>query len=245
MKIIFLSLLTVFSIQSIDKSLDKSLFDLVKFGDHIDLDKMDELIKKGANINAMNSNDISFIMLLTLHKKREAINRLIRLKINLNHPNSEGNTLLMLNPKMPAISWERSWERLAIYEIDPNIILLLIEAGADVNAQNNDLETPLIFAIYRKSLVLIKLFIKYGALIDHKNKEGKTAIDIAKIQNKDVFEFLKKTRSENVEKRKRKIKVEAGKYISTGSYGPLQYVLEYSDEYVPELENHEEEIWSV
>jgi len=130
------------------------------------------------------------------------------------------------------------------YSIKIDVIKVLIQAGANVNAQHKK-RTPLYLAVDNNHLLLTKLLIISGAFIDNITVDGKTIMNIAKTKSKSIFEFLEKTRSENIEKRKRRIQEEAGKYISTGSYGPLQYVLEYAEEYVPELEYHEEEIWSV
>ncbi len=240
-KLLFLPIFMIFTIQAMSPdnkvmfngkeyhSIDLSLFDHVN-DDNVEL--IDKLIKNGADINAIGMNRISLVMQMTMQGRKKVVDRLIELGVRLNDPDPEGNTLLMFNPTGP-----NAFLLTYVMKLDINTVEKLIKAGANVNAQNKAGNTPLTHAVFKVNLELVKLFVKYGADIDHKNLDGKSAIDITKENHyKEIAEFLEKTRSENVEKRKRRIQEEVRKYISTGSYGPLQYVLEYAEEYVPELQ---------
>ncbi len=259
-KLLFLPIFMIFTIQGMSPDADVWILNGIKYRkvdlalfDHVtdeNIELIDELVKKGADINAIGTNQISLVMQMTMLGRKKVVDRLIELGVRLNDIDSEGNSLLMFNPTGRSAG-------LLIYLMIPDIntIEKLIRAGANVNTQNKRGSTPLIFAASRGKLDLVKLFVKYGALIDHRDIEDKNAIDIAQEQLKhendkakeyqieekilslkQIIDFLEKTRAENIEKRKRIVQEEAAKYISTGSYGPLQYVLEYAEEYVPELE---------
>ncbi|MDR3549932.1 MAG: ankyrin repeat domain-containing protein [Candidatus Babeliales bacterium] len=63
------------------------------------------------------------------------------------------------------------------------VINILIQAGSDVNAQNDDYyrgDTALMYALNRFYKDAVKLLLNAGADITLKNSEGKTALDLAK-----------------------------------------------------------------
>jgi ankyrin repeat protein len=53
---------------------------------------------------------------------------------------------------------------------------LLLELGADVNAQDNDLSTPLYKASYWGCFKVAQLLLEHGANINERNKEGRTPL---------------------------------------------------------------------
>ena len=57
------------------------------------------------------------------------------------------------------------------------IARMLIESGADVNARNEMLNTPLHEAVGREGLETIKLLLRHGASTTIKNNNGETALD--------------------------------------------------------------------
>jgi len=61
-----------------------------------------------------------------------------------------------------------------------NIARVLVEAGADVNAQDFDMMTPLHYASeYGQNNVIIYLVKEANAAVNVKNKYGQTPFDIA------------------------------------------------------------------
>ena len=55
----------------------------------------------------------------------------------------------------------------------------LLERGADVNAQNKDLETPLHLASRLRLHEMARIFLKHGADVNVKNSEGKSPLQLA------------------------------------------------------------------
>ena len=58
------------------------------------------------------------------------------------------------------------------------IVKLLIDQGADVNATNRDGNTPLIVAAFMCRTEIVQYLLKNGASLTHKNNRGDTAIDV-------------------------------------------------------------------
>ena len=58
------------------------------------------------------------------------------------------------------------------------IVKLLIDQGADVNATNRDGSTPLIVAAFMCRTEVVQYLLKNGASLTHKNNRGDTAIDV-------------------------------------------------------------------
>ena len=66
---------------------------------------------------------------------------------------------------------------------EANIIKLLVEFGAKVDARNARGSTPLIFAVAQRNLEAIKILIELGADINAKNAIGNTPLICATITN--------------------------------------------------------------
>lgn len=77
------------------------------------------------------------------------------------------------------------------YEVNIDVIKLLIVNGADVNKRNKDGGTPLHEAVKRNEVETIKALMEAGANPRLVNKDGQTPLDIAiKKENKDIRQFL-------------------------------------------------------
>ena len=57
------------------------------------------------------------------------------------------------------------------------LVKMLLDAGAEINAQTNDGETALMTAARWYNRKTIQLLIENGADVDIKDNEGKTALD--------------------------------------------------------------------
>jgi len=79
----------------------------------------------------------------------------------------------------------------AIKENNIEIVLLLLENGADVNAKNNNGETCLYYATKENNIEIVQLLLENGADINAINNYGKTPL-IYSIwsNNKDIVELL-------------------------------------------------------
>ena len=64
------------------------------------------------------------------------------------------------------------------------IITRLLELGSDVNVQLLSKSTALILASYRESVELVKLLLENNPDMTIINRQGKTALEVAKKQGK-------------------------------------------------------------
>ena len=72
-----------------------------------------------------------------------------------------------------------------------NIIDILLNAGADVNSQNNDLETVLMYASSGHHISIVKILLDAGADINCKDCDGLTALIRAVMEDKATEEIVK------------------------------------------------------
>ncbi|ORY16673.1 ankyrin, partial [Neocallimastix californiae] len=125
------------------------------------------LIENGAETDKCNSTGNSPLNLLCKiesEKSLKIINYLIKnAKVDINFKDKNGNTPLLM----------------ASYFRNNEIILKLIENGADPNIQNNFGNTPLIVSYYFKNEKIIQELKKKGADMSIKNKYGENYLSIA------------------------------------------------------------------
>lgn len=145
-----------------------------------DLDDYDSILKKlgeGININARDSGGRTLLMEAVIYRKYKLIELLIRQEADVN------------------IRDNRNWTALHFASRDYDLIStkLLVENGADVNAQDDYGNTVISNAVFSShgNGDVIKFLRKYGADINIKNKSGISALDLAKtISNYDILSFL-------------------------------------------------------
>ena len=71
------------------------------------------------------------------------------------------------------------------------MVRLLVESKANVNARNKKYETPLMFAAKSSRIANVRALVECGAIINTQNYDNKTAIDYAKESNNgDIVEYL-------------------------------------------------------
>ena len=135
-----------------------------------DFSKVIELLNNGVKVNLPYNHHkwTPFLWVCKEHSDPEIIQLFLEHGGNTNSKNDEGSTPLHIMARHRS-----SFECLA----------LLIDAGADVNAQDNDGWTPLMDVVHHPQAMMRKDVI-YGLAHNSdtsiKNKEGKTAYDIAK-----------------------------------------------------------------
>ena len=79
----------------------------------------------------------------------------------------------------------------AVHRGDKKAVERLLEAGAKINAQNQDGETALLVAARRGRKELVEFLIKWGADVNIKDREGETALMLAtKCRNKELVAVL-------------------------------------------------------
>jgi ankyrin repeat protein len=83
------------------------------------------------------------------------------------------------------------------------IVKLLIDQGADVNATNRDGNTPLIVAAFMCRTEVVQYLLQNGASLTHKNNLGDTAIDVVSVEWNDglasLYEGIAKATSTEVD----------------------------------------------
>jgi ankyrin repeat protein len=65
-------------------------------------------------------------------------------------------------------------------EEPPEVVEMLLNAGADPNAADNDGVTPLMEAVVVRSPELVKLLLRRGADVTMADEQGRTALDYAR-----------------------------------------------------------------
>jgi len=114
----------------------------------------EEILKEledGSDVNTQDEFNRTYLMHSTLNRDFPLIKKLIELGADLELQDNSGETVL----------------RLAIvFHIDKEIILYLIEHGANVNSANHRGVTPLIYTIYWNNISIANLLLDNGADIN-------------------------------------------------------------------------------
>ena len=116
----------------------------------------------GTSVNARDENGFTMIMVAALNDFHNAA------KILLEQHGADPNIT------------DRDGYRPLHFPADARIVELLLKHGADVNAQNNIGETPLMIPFRFENVELVRILLRNGASLSHRNDEGLTALERAK-----------------------------------------------------------------
>jgi len=131
----------------------------VGYSGHGDLEKVKSALKKGANVNFVNANGTTLLM---VSEDKEIIKTLLDAGINVNAKDDFGNTALMLHIN------------------NPEIVKLILQANADVNIKDNKGNNALMRAAKKGEAQSLQLLLDTGKIkINDTNKRGQTAIMLA------------------------------------------------------------------
>ena len=163
-----------------------------------DIKKADTLIKAGANINAVDSNNKTSLYLATIYDHYNMVDMLIKAGANINAVDSDNTTPL----------------HIASYKYDDTIADMLIKAGTNINAVDNDNKTPLHIASYGGRNNIADMLIKAGANINAVDSDNKTPLYYAYIKNAlSVVKLLREPKLDNDENKDEKKKMDMANKI--------------------------------
>lgn len=177
---------------------------------HDDPTVIEKLIKAGADVNMRNKYGETSLMYAIKSGNISVTKTLIRMGADINICSEEGCCPIpgvMLDDADLLCGQLKEFEdreeggtplMYAVMENKIPMVKLLIKAGADINAKNENGVTPLIVAVARSDNYdcdIIETLLKAGA-IDIRDKYGETAFDYAKknsyIKKSSIFWKLKK-----------------------------------------------------
>lgn len=144
-----------------------------KYG-HLEIVKY--LIKSGSNINAKNRKLERPLHLAILYGHHDTVIFLIKNNANVNAKEQEGGTPL---------AWAAYTGQLEM------VNTILSSKEVDINSSDNFGYTSLHWAAQAGNSSILKLLIKSGGQVDHKNLDGNTVLDVAiKFGNVDAVKYL-------------------------------------------------------
>ncbi|MDX2321739.1 MAG: ankyrin repeat domain-containing protein [Moritella sp.] len=157
------------------------------------------LVNAGTDINATNNNGSTALRLAVLNNKPATVDALLELKANPDIANNDGWTplmtavnnnniamvkVLLASDANPNLKEKDGWTALHFTVNNSEdtkhdlseIALLLVNAGADINAKKNDGYTPLNLAVLSNKSATFKVLLQLKANPDLANDEGWTPL---------------------------------------------------------------------
>lgn len=182
-----------------------AFFYAVRFND---LKKIQEMVEQGFDLNVHEaSRGESALMIAIREQSYEVFDYLIHHpKIQLNFRAHNGDTALMLAAYLEQVDWlselifagaqinQSGWTALhyAAATGHLQIVAVLLEHRADLNALSPNHTTPLMMAARKGNVSVAELLLKEGARLDVKNMQGMTALDFAiESEKKAMQDFLR------------------------------------------------------
>jgi hypothetical protein len=142
-------------------SLEESL---IKAAERGDVERVEDLLAKGADVNAKSGDGWSALMHACYRRNVATVTALLQKGADVNAKRRDGVTALMLAALLG----------------DVNVVQALLDAGADVNAQAvNTGYTALISAAEKGYTSVVKMLLDKGANVNSKNSFGRTALFVA------------------------------------------------------------------
>ena len=149
------------------------LHESVRYGD---IDIAQTLLENGADVNAEDNLGKTPVMLIIPEDKRESMYRLlIAHKADVAKKDAYGDTVL---------------HTATMTSLAPDILALLVSAGADVNARNKDGVSPLLIAVQKRNFAHVKFYAVRGADINSADKAGDTPLSLALKDGQAMLEML-------------------------------------------------------
>jgi len=147
-----------------------------------DVETMTLLIEKGADVNAPSMANLGFTPLINAVMSREttAVKLLLSKGAKVNAATATDKPPMVKNGKID-LGGETALHFAVPYG-PPELVKVLLDAGADVNAKNIQGMTPLMWAVASdyQNPEIIRMLLARGADPKIKSRDGQTALDLAK-----------------------------------------------------------------
>lgn len=190
----YLSVITMFSSAKADSYVD--------FFRAVNVDNartVAELLDKGFDPNTLNeSGQVALYIAMREDSPKVAALLLASPKLNVDATNAAGETPLMMAALKGRLDWARSllergakvqkpgWSPVHYAATGPSteLLALMLDRGADINARAPDMSTPLMMAVRFGPEDSVKLLVKRGAEKSYINERNVTAADLARHADK-------------------------------------------------------------
>ncbi|WP_419198881.1 ankyrin repeat domain-containing protein [Wolbachia endosymbiont of Rhagoletis cingulata] len=167
------------------------------------LDKVKDLIARGANLETKDNNDNTTLHNACSNGHLKVVEYLIKKGASLKAKNKDNKTPLELADHKGYINIVEMIKQIqsgldeellsAVKNGDPNKVDDLVSHGASLEVKDSNGNTLLHYASQNGHLKVVEYLIEKGASLKAKNKDGNTPLDLAVKEN--IKEFLKKAQS--------------------------------------------------
>ncbi len=180
-----------------DRGAKLTLIAAAKIGD---VEEVNRLIQKGANVNARWKHGRTALMQAVVDNQAKILELLIEKGADLNIKDESGKTAFDLaltqNKKQMARLLKSRGAKLSLIDAvklgDAEEVTRLLHQGVNVNARGEDARTALMQAALQNQPRIVELLIEKGADLNIKYESGKTPFDLALTQdNKQMARLLK------------------------------------------------------
>ncbi|KAL8949600.1 MAG: hypothetical protein Q9222_004299 [Ikaeria aurantiellina] len=174
------------------------------------LEAVRRLLEKGALVNLQDENGWTALHWATDSKKADVIEMLLRYNAVLDAWNNDEETALIQAAATPDASLEtvgcllangayvdrsdlmgRTAVQWAVIHHDQDLLGLLLDYHADMDAVTKDHETPLVQAARKNDRAIVRQLVERGAFVNSNDSGGRTAVHwAAEHENTDMLETL-------------------------------------------------------
>ena len=119
-----------------------------------------------------------------------------RIYVDINGPDEEGTAPIIYASCFVSIlghlCYQTAADRTACLQGHQDVVMALLQAGAEVDRQDKNLWTPLMWAMTNRHQDIAKVLLDNGASPTIKSSSGRTAFDFA-APNSEILEFLNRS----------------------------------------------------